>query len=657
MKRVALLCLALAACAPRAAPPRADDTVSAHEVVDLDLTPRTGDVWAFDVDVTGEVTTGGARLVACALHVSGEGRDTEVPVSLASATRFHARVPLAERENLVDVACRDGAGVVHRSGRARFVGRREDMPAARITAARDASGALVLEADTSTARAPIRSLSWSGVASGEGPRAVARDPGLVRLHVEDARGRSSETAARIDATDGVLALVDGAAPRRTGEVGVVYGIYPPLYGSPGLRAVTEKLPALADLGVDVLWITPPYGSPRGDFGYAVTNHFHVRQELGTDEDLAMLVDRAHRLGLRVVLDFVPNHTSDQHPWFVEAQKLGPHTHAHGFFARDEARQPTHYFDWKNLPNLAYDHPEVRTFVTAASSHWLRRTGADGFRVDAVWGLQKRAPDFVPEWVRSVRAENPDALLFAEASARDPFWLESGFDAAYDWTDDLGRWAWEEVWKEPSGIPDRLDAALLASRTRTGELAQKRVLRFLDNNDTGKRFVTKHGPGTTRAALAALFTTPGTPMLFAGSETGAEYEPYGQRPVLGDADPHALRALVKELVALRRARPALRGATLERVIARDAVTGKPAEDVYAFRRKDAASGDEVLVAIRFGERKSPVRIDRGSHTGPFRELRSGRALRAEGRDVRVELGAWDAAIVTGSGSRPPTPWRR
>lgn len=658
------LAIALASCGGHVAERRDDGGArDAPEVVDLVLTPRVGDVFAFGVDVQGEIaavaTPDVPRLLSCSMRVlrgaDGEHGATEVPVVLAPPHAFSARVPLAEGENLVDVACRDSERVVHRAPRARFVERRADVPEPQVTKAPpDASLALVLDASASRpsagSRAPVVAWQWSGVASGEGPRVTVHAPGLVRLRVVDARGRAAEAAVRVVATPEGLTMQDGAA-KRTGEgPGLVYGVYPPLYGTPPLAALASRLPALADLGVDVVWVTPPYASPRGDFGYAVTNHFRVRAELGTEEDLAALVERGHQLGLRVVLDFVPNHTSDRHPWFADASRLGAGAHGQRFYAHDAEGRPTHYFDWKNLPNLAYDEPEVRALVTDASRHWMRRTGVDGFRVDAIWGLEQRAPDFVPAWARAVRAENPDALLVAEASARDPFWLASGFDAAYDWTDELGHWAWEHVWDEATGIPDRLDAALASSRERTPGAAQQRVLRFLDNNDTGARFVTRHGPGMTRAALAALFTLPGTPLLFSGSETGAEYEPYGAgRPVLTDADPHGLRALVKELVTLRRTHAALRSEHMSRIVARDARTNEVASDVYAYARRDAATGEVVLVAVRFGPGTGAVRLEtptlgRHARRGVLRELRSGRPARSEGRDVRVDLGAWDVALV-------------
>lgn len=603
--QVALLWLGLASCAPRSAPV---DAASAPEPArhDLVVTPRGGEVWAWDVAVTARAE--GATLTRCWETTRGRGEGGTT-----------LRVPLDAGPQDVRIACRDTQGVEHRAEAARFDRRLPDGPEPRVVVG-EATRGLALDGSASVPHgATLAAFAWSGVASSDGARARVDGPGVVRLRVEDRAGRAAETALRIVQEGERLVARDGAERRATdADLSVVYGVHPPLYGRPGLPAVTRKLAELAELGVTVVWISPPYASPDGDYGYAVTDPFRLREEAGSEADLRALVDEAHRLGLRVVLDFVPNHTSDRHPWFVAATEAGASTHAFRFHERDGEGTATHYFDWKNLPNLDYGSRDVQNATKRAASHW-QRTGVDGFRVDAAWGVLRRAPSYVPEWVRAVRAGDPDALLFAEASARDPAWLAAGFDAAYDWTDELGKWAWEDVFDgDARTIPDRLDAALTTSRARTPGPAQRRVLRFLDNNDTGARFVTRHGAVRTRAATAALLTLPGTPVLFAGSEVGAEYEPYAGAAAHGvlaaPEDRHALRPYVRDLVALRRAHPALRSEHLDRLTARDARTGALRPDVYPFARRDEATGERLVVAIRFGAAPSGSRDVRVSGGG-------------------------------------------
>jgi glycosidase len=406
---------------------------------------------------------------------------------------------------------------------------------------------------------------------------------------------------------------------------VVYGVVPPLYGRPPLQAVTRSLPDLARLGADVVWLTPIFETTPGDFGYAVTDSFKVRADYGTEDDLRALVDRAHALGLRVILDMVMNHTSDAHPYYVEASRLGPWSRYYSFYARDASGAPTHYFDWVHLPNLDYDNEQVGRWMSSAAERWLRDAHVDGFRLDAAWGVRERSPRFWRTWIDGVRRIDPGAFLLAEAPSRDPFYLGAGFDATYDWTGALGEAAWSGVFDDPApGVADRLHRAVMASEATPA--ARTHVLRFLDDNDTGPRFVTRHGPELTRVAAAALLTLPGIPCLFTGDERGAEYEPYGQREPLSPDDPNHLGEFYARLLALRHARPSLRGDRLERVLP------DPAEaDVYAYLRTDDASHETTLVVLNFGARPArvtiPVTATRRRAT--WRDLLSGRTVPADG----------------------------
>jgi glycosidase len=371
---------------------------------------------------------------------------------------------------------------------------------------------------------------------------------------------------------------------------LVYGVIPPRFGSPPLRAVIDRLPYLAGLGIDAVWLSPIAACPPGDFGYAVVDELAVRSDYGDEDDLRALVRRAHGQGIRVLLDLVPNHTSRRHPFFTD----GEHD---DWYDRDADGQPTHYFDWTHLPNLNYDNPEVRAYIDRVFTHWVSEFDVDGFRVDACWGVQRRRPDYWPAWSRMLRELKPGLLLIAEASARDEYWFDSGYDVAYDWTDDLGRWAWEHVFADRGDIAARLDRALAA------DPRPERVFRFLDNNDTGPRFVTRYGPELTRAAAALVLTLPGIPCIYTGEEVGAEYEPYGEAGTVDwDSDPHGLREWYRALCHLRGARPALRAAGWAR-----AGVAPERGDCYAYVRHGEADDDALLVLLNFGDDAARMQV--------------------------------------------------
>jgi glycosidase len=364
---------------------------------------------------------------------------------------------------------------------------------------------------------------------------------------------------------------------------VVYGMVIRNVTSGGFRGAIARLDELAELGAAAIWLAPINRTPAGDFGYAVTDYLDVRPEYGTIDDFRALVDAAHARGIRVLMDVVPNHTSHLHPWAVDAAKNGAASPYHDWYDRGEDGEPTHYFNWEHLPNLNFENPDVRRCITEALAFWMRECGVDGYRVDVAWGIRQRRPDFWPACLAALREIDPDALLIAEASARDPYYADNGFDAAYDWTDQLGHWAWTEAFDGEGPIAPRLREALAASDPAT------RVFRFLNNNDTGDRFITRHGVGAYRAALAMLLTLPGLPCLFTGDEVGAEYRPYETDGEIDWTDRHGLRPFVTRLVALRREHPALHSHEWE------LLDVAPAERVLAYRRV-AANGGGALVAI-------------------------------------------------------------
>jgi glycosidase len=375
--------------------------------------------------------------------------------------------------------------------------------------------------------------------------------------------------------------------RNSGEI--VYGVVPRNFDPPGFAGVMARLDSLAELGVTALWLTPITPTVPGAFGYEVLDYTDIRPDYGTKAEFRALVDAAHARGMRVLLDIIPNHTSDQHPFFLDAERQGPASPYWDYYDRDETGAPTHYFSWHHLPNLNVDSPAVQKFIHDAFAYWMREFGVDGFRIDAIWGIRQRNPAYLASLVQALREINPDVLLIAEASARDPYYAESDFDAAYDWTNELGQWAWRDVFsgeRQPGKV-------LIDAITNEGQgyRAGTLVLRFLNNNDTGPRFVTTHGMDCYRAAMAMLLTLPGIPCLFTGDEDGAEYEPYKTPGPIDWPDRHGLRDAIRRLVGLRREIPALHSRAWE------PLDVSPAASLFAYLRGDGETG-QVVVVINF-----------------------------------------------------------
>jgi maltose alpha-D-glucosyltransferase/alpha-amylase len=215
-----------------------------------------------------------------------------------------------------------------------------------------------------------------------------------------------------------------------------------------LRGLQEKLEYLQWLGVDCLWLLPYYPSPMRDGGYDISDFLSIHPDLGTTDDLVLLLEDAHRRGIRIIADLVMNHTSDEHPWFIESRSSRTNDRADWYvWSDDDQRWPearvvfvdveTSNWTWdpvrqqffwhrfySHQPDLNYDNPDVEAAMLGVVRHWLD-LGLDGFRLDAVSYLYQRdgtTGESLPEThalLRRLRKEvdssYPEAVLLAEAN--------------------------------------------------------------------------------------------------------------------------------------------------------------------------------------------------------------------------------------------------
>lgn len=200
---------------------------------------------------------------------------------------------------------------------------------------------------------------------------------------------------------------------------VVYQIYPRSFmdsngdGIGDLNGITSKLDYLKELGIDVIWMSPVYQSPNDDNGYDISDYQAIMDEFGTMEDFDRLLSEAHKRGLRIVMDLVVNHTSDEHAWFVESRKGKEGPYADFYIWRDGKADGSEPNNWgscfsgsawqfdegrgqyylhlfsKKQPDLNWDNPKVRDKVFQMMTWWCDK-GIDGFRMDVISMISKTA---------------------------------------------------------------------------------------------------------------------------------------------------------------------------------------------------------------------------------------------------------------------------
>jgi alpha-glucosidase len=358
--------------------------------------------------------------------------------------------------------------------------------------------------------------------------------------------------------------------------GVLYQIYPRSFqdsngdGVGDLRGVLQRLPYLCDLGVDALWLSPIFPSPMADFGYDISNYVDIDPLFGDLADLDALIEAAHARDLKVLLDLVPNHTSDRHPWFVESRASRDNPKRDWYFWRDPAADGGPPNNWlsqfggsaweydaqtgqyyyhaflKEQPDLNWRNPSVRAAMADVMRFWLKR-GVDGFRVDVIWHLIKDDqfrdnppnPDYRPgqpphrQLIPLYTADRPEVHDAISEMRRvvDEFDARVLIGEIYLPIERLVAYYGRDL----SGTHFPFNFALLEEQWHA-----RRIARLIDEYETAlpqggwpnwvlgnhdrPRVASRIGREQTRAAAMLLLTLRGTPTIYCGEEIGMEQTP-------------------------------------------------------------------------------------------------------------------------------------
>ena len=394
------------------------------------------------------------------------------------------------------------------------------------------------------------------------------------------------------------------------------------------NAATAQLPRLKDLGVDILWLMPihPVGEfkRKGALGspYAVRDYRAVNPEFGTLADFRRFVDRAHELGMHVIIDWVGNHTS----WDNVLRTSHP-----DWYVRDSAGkpQPTPWYDWDDIVDLDYGKPGLRRYMTEAMVYWVKEVGVDGFRADAA-GLVPQ--DFWDNAARELRAVKP-VFMLAEWESRDMH--RDAFDASYAWS-----W-WDTLHDIAKGKRDATALYTYYAWNRKFYPRQAYRMLYTTNHDKNAWDGTEFEifGDAVDAAIVFSFVSEGIPLVYNGQEAGNR-----KRLAFFDRDPIAWKAspytdLYKKLLALKRTNTALWNGEYGAVM--DQVPNDAPKQVFSFVRANAQ--DKVFVALNLSAEPATTTFGKTLQHGRYRDFATGEPVTVDA-STRFEMAPWSYRVL-------------
>jgi cyclomaltodextrinase len=369
----------------------------------------------------------------------------------------------------------------------------------------------------------------------------------VRLRVRDPDGYSNttETFFTVDSEGTVLLPSKVDVPRWVSEARI-YSMFIKGFTTDGtIRSAAERLEYVRDLGFSVIWVLPVMDvegtlDQGANIGYNIVDFYNVEPDYGTNADFKEFVQFAHDLGLRIILDVTPNHSSRSHPFAIDARSNGMFSRYWEFYQHDIISHDTnrlgqtvssdgivYYTGFSSaLLNWNWADAEACKYMLDVYSHWLREYDIDGFRLDVYWGPHRRYGREIfdrplREALRSVKA---DILILGETAGTGTGTEEQyadqtvGMDMGYDWN----------FFSMISGFPSiaGIHEQLCNWGYRPGHNSY--FLRFLENHDEWRVANRYASIDKTMPVSAALFLSTGIPMLYQGQEIGMGFGMSGSK---------------------------------------------------------------------------------------------------------------------------------
>ena len=407
-----------------------------------------------------------------------------------------------------------------------------------------------------------------------------------------------------------------------------------------IREFAKQLPALKAMGVGIVWFMPlhPRGFEKG-YGspYAVRNYRDISPDLGTKAEFRQLVNQTHKLGLRVLMDWVPNHTS----WDNALIKSHPE-----FYAKDGAGQIVQAGQWADVAQLnygtkgAWNQPLWNT-MRDDMSYWVREFDVDGYRAD-VAGRGGKVPIEFWNWLRPQLDKIKPVFMLAEA---DDAYLHPAFDMTYSWS--LPPVLWDvTAGRKPATA---IDAVLREEALKFPDGALQ--MRFLDNHDwhphadwgwgDGPAVDTSKGLPQIEPMMLLNATLPGKPLVYNGQELSNLKADLS--PIVGARQKSPLFPFYQKTLDLYRSQEALTDGTFTKLVSdRD-------DKIYAFTRQKGAN--RVVVAVNLSDQSQTATLQNASLAGQYRDWFGGGTAKLDAKPT-LKLAPWEYRVWVAGADKTP-----
>ena len=394
-----------------------------------------------------------------------------------------------------------------------------------------------------------------------------------------------------------------------------------------LKAFEQELPRLQKMGVDILWLMPinPLGvkNRKGSMGsyYSVSDYLAVNPEYGTKKDLINVVKKAHELGMKVIIDWVANHTSwdniliSKHPEWYKKDSTG------------KIISPV--ADWTDVAGLDYSQPELNEYMTDALLYWIKEADIDGYRCDVAGMLP------VSFWNEAIPKLKQLKPVFMLAEDETPKMHDTGyFDATYSWQfyQMMNKIAQKKM------TPDKIDSLLAVENKAFPADAYR--MRFTSNHDENSWNGTEYerlGAGA-RTFAVLTFTFPGIPMVYSGQESALNKRlrffdkdtiPWGNYP---------LESFYATLMQLKKKNDLIASGDSGGKFIRVYTSNDKA--AYAFLRKKETR--QLLVILNCSETDQTLTLKGSDFAGKYKELFTGQIREFKGED-KIALSPWQYLV--------------